>query len=132
MRLVAALIIPAVLAVTIAPAEAIDLSCMGVMHTYAMKQKEGLVDPGAAVVDLEKTRIATPVGNFRITRILEESITFDDPTSKLLVFGTLDRVSGAMNVFWRTPDQEAKVQAGLPSSAEMYAELKCFAAKRLF
>lgn len=83
-------------------------------------------------MDLEKKRIATPVGNFRITRISDESIAFDDPTSKLVVFGTLDRVSGAMNVFWRTAAQEAKVQAGLPSAAEMYADLKCSAAKRLF
>jgi hypothetical protein len=102
------------------------------MHTFAMETKQHPVDPGAAVVDLEKKRIATPVGNFRITRILDESITFDDPTSNLLVFGTLDRVSGAMNVFWRTAAQEAKVQSGLPSAAQMYAELKCSAAKRLF
>lgn len=120
------------LAMSIVPAEAIDLSCKGVMHTFAMETKQGTVDPGAAVVDLDRKTIATPVGNFRITRILDESITFDDPTSKLLVFGTLDRVSGAMNVFWRTAAQEAKVRAGLSSTAEMYADLKCSAAKRLF
>jgi hypothetical protein len=119
-------------AMSAVPANAIDLSCRGVMHTYAMEKKQGTVDPGAAVVDLEKKRIATPVGSFRITRILEESITFDDPTSNLKVFGTLDRVSGAMNVFWRTPEQEAQLQAHLSSVAEMYAELKCSAAKRLF
>jgi hypothetical protein len=114
------------LAITIAPAEAIDLSCKGVMHTYEMEQKQGTVGPGAAVVDLERKRIATPVGNFRITTISDESIAFDDPTSKeLVVFGTLDRISGAMNVFWRHP-------GGDNSHAAMYADLKCFAAKRLF
>jgi hypothetical protein len=86
----AVLIAAAILAVTIAPAAAIDLSCKGVMHTYEMEQKEGAVDPGAAVVDLEQKRIATPVGNFRITTISEDSISFDDPSSKqLVVFGTL-------------------------------------------
>jgi hypothetical protein len=73
------------LATTITPVEAIDLSCQGVMHTYEMKQKEGTVDPGAAVVDLERKRIATPVGSFRITTISDDSISFDDPNSKQLV-----------------------------------------------
>jgi hypothetical protein len=132
MRTVAGFIISLALAITIAPAEAIDLSCRGIMHTYAMEKQQGTVDPGAAVVDLEKKRIATPVGNFRITNISEESVTFDDPSSKFLGFGTLDRVTGAMNVFWRTAAQEAKVKAGLSSVSEMYADLKCSAAKRLF
>jgi len=114
------------LAVTIAPAEAIDLSCQGVMNTYEMERKQGTVGPGAAVVDLEHKRIATPVGSFRITTISEDSISFDDPTSKELVdFGTLDRISGAMNVFWRHPGEDN-------SHAAMYADLKCSAAKRLF
>jgi hypothetical protein len=121
----AVLIAAAILAVTIAPAAAIDLSCKGVMHTYEMEQKEGAVDPGAAVVDLEQKRIATPVGNFRITTISEDSISFDDPSSKqLVVFGTLDRISGLMRVFWRHPNDNSR--------AAMYAELKCSAAKRLF
>jgi hypothetical protein len=66
MRAVTGLLISIALATTIASAQAIDLSCKGVMHTYEMKQKEGTVDPGAAVVDLEHKRIATPVGSFRI------------------------------------------------------------------
>ena len=107
--------------ITIAPAAATDLSCEGVMHTYEMKQKEGTVDPGAAVVDLEHKRIATPVGSFRITTISDDSISFDDPNSKqLVVFGTLDRISGLMRVFWRHPEDNSK--------AAMYAELKCSSA----
>jgi hypothetical protein len=125
MRTVTGLLIFLALATTITPAEAIDLSCQGVMHTYEMKQKEGTVDPGAAVVDLEHKRIATPVGSFRITTISDDSISFDDPNSKqLVVFGTLDRISGLMRVFWHHP--------GDNSQAAMYAELKCSTAKRLF
>jgi hypothetical protein len=125
MRAVMGLLISIALATTIAPAQAIDLSCTGVMHTYEMKQKEGAVDPGAAVVDLEHKRIATPVGSFRITTIADDSISFDDPDSKqFVVFGTLDRISGLMRVFWRHP--------GDTSKAAMYSELKCSAAKRLF
>jgi hypothetical protein len=125
MRIVTGLLVSLTLAVTIAAAEAIDLSCQGVMHTYEMKQIEGTVEPGAAVVDLEHKRIATPVGSFRITTISDDSISFDDPNSKeLVVFGTLDRISGLMRVFWRHPNDNSK--------AAMYAELKCSAAKRLF
>jgi len=62
---------------------------------------------------------------FRITTIADDSISFDDPDSKqLVVFGTLDRISGLMRVFWRHP--------GDTSKAAMYSELNCSAAKRLF
>ena len=125
MRTVTGLLVSLALAVPITPAEAVDLSCKGVMHTYEMKQKEGTIDPGAAVVDLEHKRIATPVGSFRITTISDDSISFDDPSSKeLVVFGTLDRISGLMRVFWRHP--------GDTSKAAMYSELNCSASKRLF
>ena len=43
---------------------------------------------------------------------------------QLVVFGTLDRISGLMRVFWRHP--------GDTSKAAMYSELNCSAAKRLF
>jgi hypothetical protein len=119
MRKVTGLLVSLALAVTIAPAEAIDLSCQGVMHTYEMKQKEGTVDAGAAVVDLEQKHIATPVGSFRITTISDDSISFDDPKLReFVVFGTLDRISGLMRVFWRHPNDNSK--------AAMYAELKCY------
>src|SRR5260370_17479923 len=102
MRTVTALLIFLALATTIAPAQAIDLSCKGVMHTYEMKQKEGTVDPGAAVVDLEHKRIATPVGSFRITTIADDSISFDDPDSnQLVVFVTLNPISGCISQFLR-------------------------------
>jgi hypothetical protein len=125
MNKVSWLLVPLAVVTTVTPASAIDLSCTGVMHTYEMERKQGTVDPGAAVVDLEHKTIATPVGNFRIKTIADDSVTFDDPSSKqLVVFGTLDRISGLMRVFWRHP--------GETSRAAMYAELTCSAAKRLF
>lgn len=125
MRTVAGLLVSMALAVITTPANAVDLSCTGVMRTYEMKQKEGTVDPGAAVIDLEHKTIATPVGSFRITTISDDSISFDDPKSRdLVVFGTLDRISGLMRVFWRHPNDDSRMA--------MIAELKCSAAKRLF
>jgi hypothetical protein len=125
MKTAAFLLIFLALAITIAPAEAIDLSCTGVIHTYDLEKKQGTVEPGASVVDLEQKRIATPVGSFRIKTIAEDSITFDDPTSKeFVVFGTLDRISGLMRVFWRLPNDTSRTAR--------YAELKCSAAKRMF
>ena len=116
-------------------AEAIDLTCSGVMHTYGVRHIEGTVGPGATIVDLEQQRITTPVGKFRITSISDASISFDQSygehwntysgfQEELAVFGTLGRVSGHMTVFWRNPKDNAKMA--------MYSELECSAAKRLF
>jgi hypothetical protein len=67
------------LAISVVPAEAIDLACNGVMHTYQPKHIEAAVPPGAAIVDLEKMRFESPVGAFRITNVSDDSVSFDDP-----------------------------------------------------
>lgn len=114
-----------ILASTIACAGAVDLTCGGVMHTYQATHIQGSVAPGATIVDLEQRRITTPVGSFRVIDISEDSITFDDPREKqLIVFGTLDRLSGLMRIFWRNPQNSTKMAR--------YAELNCSIAKRLF
>ena len=55
MRTVTGLLMSVTLAITVTPAEAIDLSCTGVMHTYKPKHVEATVDAGVAVVDLEQS-----------------------------------------------------------------------------
>jgi hypothetical protein len=113
------------LATSIAQANAIDLTCSGEMHTYGSKHIEGTVPLGATIVDLDKKLITTPVGSFHITNVSDDSISFDDPAKKqLVVFGTLDRMSGLMRVFWQNPEDKTKMV--------MYSELKCSTAKRLF
>lgn len=110
-----------------APAAAVDLTCSGVMHTYNPKHIEATVAPGATVVDLDNHDITTPVGEFEITRVSEDSIAFGGRSPSypgLTIFGTLDRVSGHMTVFWRKPNDT--------THAEMYSELSCSKAKRLF
>jgi hypothetical protein len=114
-----------ILATSIAPAAAIDLICSGAMHTYGSNHNAAAVPPGAAIVDLENRSISTPVGNFHITTVSDDSISFDDPAKKQLVLhGTLDRWTGLMRVFWRNPGDDTQ--------AVMYSELKCSIAKRLF
>lgn len=121
----AAIGIASLLAVSVSPAWAIDLSCKGMMHTYGSTPMEGAVEPGATVVDLDQKSITTPIGDFRITTVTDASVSFDDPTEKrLVVFGTLDRISGRMTVFWRNPRDNTKMAR--------YGELQCSAAKRLF
>jgi hypothetical protein len=113
------------LAIGVAPARAIDLSCSGEMHYYKPKHIEMTVPPGAAILDLENSRITSSVGNFRITKVADDSISFDDPKGKeLVVDGTLDRVSGLMTVFWHKPEDWKQ--------AIRYSELKCSVAKRMF
>ena len=115
-----------IFATSIAPAEAVDLICSGGTHTYGSNHTAAAVPPGAAIVDLENGSIKTPVGNFHITTVSDDSISFDDPAKKQLVLhGTLDRWTGLMRVFWRNP-------AGDDTQAVMYSELKCSIAKRLF
>jgi hypothetical protein len=92
----------------------------------------GNIENASATVDLKQSRIETPVGQFRIYRVEEAAIFFDDPKSQFKVFGRLDRVSGQMIIFWRTAAEEAKMQAGMNSRAAMYAEMTCVAARRIF
>ena len=110
----------------------INLMCGGTMNQYQPKRIEGTVAPGATVVDLDQNRIETPVGRFRISTVTDTSISFDDPGKQLVVFGTLDRLSGAMTVSWRTAEEDAKMKANMSAQNSMYAELQCSASKRLF
>jgi hypothetical protein len=123
----------ALLLTTTVNAQTANLMCSG---TISMYDNSGNVAPGATRVDLISMRISTPVGEFKLSRVDETQITFSDPTPPsypgLIVFGYLDRTSGEMTVFWRTPEQEAKLKAGLPHKFTGYASLHCSAAKRLF
>ena len=94
-----------VLVIGISRAEAIDLTCSGVMHSYSPKNIEGAVASQGAVIDLEGRYITTPVGEFNITTISDDSISFGgSPNYKDLdTFGTLDRVTGIMRIYWRKP-----------------------------
>jgi hypothetical protein len=115
------------LAISTAPASAIDLTCGGVMHTYSPRHVEGTVATQATVVDLENRDIVTPVGEFNITTASENSISFGGVSPSypgLTIFGTLDRVTGHMTIFWRKPGDDAHMA--------MYSELNCSKANRLF
>jgi hypothetical protein len=101
------------------------------VYQYEPNRMEGTAT-GATTIDLENERIVTPVGDFHITRVEDTSVTFDDPGKKLVVFGNLDRMTGKMTVFWRRPEEEARMRAGLTSKMSRYAELGCSASKRLF
>jgi hypothetical protein len=97
------------------------------MHTYRGKSIEGVVQPQATTINLEEKYITTPVGEFDIKTVSEGSISFGDVGKMwkdVNAFGTLDRVTGLMTVFWRNPNDPAHMAA--------YSELHCSAAKRLF
>jgi hypothetical protein len=108
-----------------ASAQTVDLVCNGAFHQYEPKEVHGTAGPGATRVDLGQQRISTPVGEFSINKVNETTIYFNDPGKSLVVFGYVDRLTGEMRVFWRRPEEEAKMQAGLPHKVAMYAELRC-------
>jgi hypothetical protein len=94
---------------------------------YSPKHIEATVDPKDTVVDLDNRSIVSPVGEFNIITIAEDSISFGGESPSypgLTIYGTLDRVSGHMTIFWRKP--------GATTKMEMYSELNCSKAKRLF
>jgi hypothetical protein len=100
------------------PARAIDLTCSGVMHSYGAKHLQGTVEPQATVVNLDEKYITTPVGEFDITSVSENSVSFGGTSSSypgLTIFGTLDRVTGHMTVFWRKPRTIQRIWRCIPS-----------------
>ena len=111
-------------------AEAVSLVCKGTFYNY--ETNTVTVGPASANLDIENNRLQTPVGTFHITRTEETSISFDEPRSALVVFGTLDRLTGAMTASWTTPAEDAKRKSMLPHKARAYVDLTCSPAKRLF
>jgi hypothetical protein len=115
--------------------QTIDLVCSGTLQ--GPKFADSTVGPGATRVDLEGRHISTPVGNFRITKVGETTVWFEgDPEKPFLQigvgWGSLDRLSGKMTVWWATPNERAKWKAGETSTVALFGELRCSAAKRLF
>ena len=109
-----------------------NLSCGGLMHFYPPEEPMDLnVPPGASSVDFPNNKIVTPMGEFRLSRIDEQQITFDAPATSSFNYvtrGTLDRSSGRMQIMWLRPEQDAKTRA-VGQSAQMarYAEFICVA-----
>jgi hypothetical protein len=113
--------------------QTINLICHGSFTLYEPKTVTRTLDPGvgATFIDLEGKKISTPVGEFSVNKITDAEILFDDPKGRLTVSGHLDRLTGAMTIFWRHPTEDEKMRAGLPSKTAMYAELNCVDAKPL-
>jgi hypothetical protein len=115
----------------LAVGQTVKLLCNGMVHQYEPNRVDGTAS-GAATVDIDGKRIVTPVGQFRITKVEETAIYFDDPRKQLKVFGYLDRLTGKMTVLWRRPEEDFKGQSGLQHKMSMYSELSCLMAKPLF
>lgn len=101
---------------SVAPAQTIGLVCRGTFREYQPKQFESNVPPGATRVDLDRKRISTPMGDFVISKVEETKIWIDDENRGLVVFGSLDRLSGHMTIFWQHPSERAKSKAGLTAT----------------
>jgi hypothetical protein len=128
------LIVMGVIAIsTAASGQTVDLMCGGKFYQYEPSKIESSVAPRATRIDLHRKRISTPVGEFRISNAEDTAIFFKEVLpGPLLVFGRLDRLSGEMTIFWRRPEEEEKLQAGLTAQTAMYADLRCSVSKRLF
>jgi hypothetical protein len=106
-----------------ASAEAVSLVCKGTFYNYEATTVKSSVGPASASLDIENNRLQTPVGTFHIRSVEETSISFDEPRSELVVFGTLDRLTGAMTASWTTPAEDAKRKSMLPHKARAYVDL---------
>jgi len=119
-----------------ASAETVNLACGGVFHLYEPERMDSSVAPTASAVDLASKKITTPLGEYRISRVDEEQLTFGAPAApgfNFVTHGTLDRLSGRMLIRWFRPEEDAKAQVvGQSANMARYAEFTCAAAKRLF
>jgi hypothetical protein len=90
---------------TAASGQPIDLVCRETEYNEYNKVKG---PSEAAVVDLERRRISTPVGDFQISSVSDTMVVFegDDPQNKKLkVQGFVHRLTGEIDIFWSLPEQ---------------------------
>jgi hypothetical protein len=110
--------------------QTINLVCRGQVIKYN-PTIEALTE-GAATIDLDQNSLTTSLGEFHIINVGDTSINFNGTENSLVVFGTLDRITGKMTVFWYTPEDWAKVQAYQDAHFSRHAQLTCSASKKLF
>jgi hypothetical protein len=117
-------------------AQAVNLTCGGVYHMYAPEEPMvSTVAPTASSVDLAGRKVTTPLGEYRISRVQDEQLLFDQPASSNFNFvthGTLDRSTGEMLIQWLRPEEDAKHGVGQMAHMARYAKFMCTTAKRLF
>jgi hypothetical protein len=106
-------------------AQRINLVCSGTMREWSPNLTEGDVAPTTAVLDLDAGTFSTPIGNFRVTKVDETKVLFDNPSSRLKIFGSLDRLTGVMDVIGAEPEEAAKMAAGQSARSSMSANLEC-------
>jgi hypothetical protein len=115
-----------------ASAQTINLVCGGKFHQYDPEGRTATVPPAATTVDLAKKLILTPVGQYRISKVEETKIYVAEERQDFSVWGTLDRLTGKMDIFWERLAERAKRRAGSPSKFAALLELQCSVSNRLF
>jgi hypothetical protein len=119
---------------SVASGQTINLVCSGKYRSYEKGTDfvDANVAPGATQVDLERKLISTPAGQFRISKVEETRIYINEERQNLVVWGSLDRLSGELSVFMLRPTEHAKMRNGLSAKVETNIELRCSVSKRLF
>jgi hypothetical protein len=115
-----------------ASAQTINLVCGGTFSQYDPERLDAKVSPTATTVDLERKLLSTPVGQYLISRIEDTKIVIYEERQDFSVVGSLDRLTGKMEITWQRPAERAKLLAGLSSKIAGRIELQCSASNRLF
>jgi hypothetical protein len=113
-----------------AQAQVISLACEGMVHQFA-PERTSAKTYGAAIVDIDRKVLTTPMGKFEIYQAGDTNISFGDHAS-LIVTGSLDRMTGRMNIYWRTVAENQKMIAGQKAQMMMQVEMTCVPNKPLF
>lgn len=116
-------------AATSAWADPVTLLCHGNLVEFSKPSTK--LGATTVSIDIENGIVKSPLGDFAITRVTDNSLVFSHPTKNGVADGNIDRVSGSMTIFWLTPEQKAASKKG-PFKYEMYASLECAPAKRMF
>jgi hypothetical protein len=123
--------------VSAANAQSVMLNCVGTYHNYS----DGTVvnfPPAAAVMDYSSHMFTYQFIEIPITRATDTKLTLEasalgNNRQYLKIFGTIDRITGIGTIYWRTPEEEAKMLSG-SRTGQLYAmaEFRCSAAQKQF
>jgi hypothetical protein len=120
-----------ILSYTAASAEPIALVCNGNTHVFGTGNIP--ITASGALLDLEQKLFTAPVyGTYSIVRADETTVAFSGDNGKASTTGSIDRMSGKLNMSVMTTEERKKMSAGQPAKMVSVVEAQCAITKRLF
>lgn len=108
----------------------ITLLCHGTMTANG---KQVPINGETAVIDIENRFFKPPFySGFPLTRVGENDLSFGSELATVSTWGSLDRVSGKLEMNVMTPQDRKALQAGGAAHFMVWLSAKCVPAQRMF